>query len=295
MSSVLNLEIVKPPPKWRTLLILGRVSNLPTVWSNCLAGWTLGHGGQWRGLAAAVVSVTFLYIGGMFLNDAFDADFDRRHRALRPIPGGLISEAEVWRWGTAWLALGVAGLLWTGTTAAALAGILAACIVVYDATHKHTTFGPALMGGCRFLVYLTAAAAGGGALTGEVIWPAVALGLYVLGVSGLARRESGKGRPAAWPIALLAAPLALAALLGNDDRWSRTAALVGSVGIWIVWAVAETFWRTYPRVGATVSRLLAGLALVDLLAVAPGESRGLWAYPALFLAAIFLQRFVPAT
>ena len=26
----------------RTLLILGRVSNLPTVWSNCLAGWIMG-------------------------------------------------------------------------------------------------------------------------------------------------------------------------------------------------------------------------------------------------------------
>ena len=33
------------PPLLRTLLILGRVSNLPTVWSNCLAGWLLDGGG----------------------------------------------------------------------------------------------------------------------------------------------------------------------------------------------------------------------------------------------------------
>ena len=33
--------------KLRALLILGRVSNLPTVWSNCLAGWLLGGGGEW--------------------------------------------------------------------------------------------------------------------------------------------------------------------------------------------------------------------------------------------------------
>src|SRR5213594_1545943 len=33
-------------PYWRTLLILGRASNVPTVWSNCLAGWLLGGGGS---------------------------------------------------------------------------------------------------------------------------------------------------------------------------------------------------------------------------------------------------------
>ncbi len=33
------------PRELRSLLILGRVSNLPTVWSNCLAGWLLSGGG----------------------------------------------------------------------------------------------------------------------------------------------------------------------------------------------------------------------------------------------------------
>ena len=33
--------------KLRTLLVLGRVSNLPTVWSNCFAGWLLAGGGLW--------------------------------------------------------------------------------------------------------------------------------------------------------------------------------------------------------------------------------------------------------
>ena len=31
---------------WYALLILGRVSNLPTVWWNCFAGWLLGGGGS---------------------------------------------------------------------------------------------------------------------------------------------------------------------------------------------------------------------------------------------------------
>ena len=33
-----------PTPLWRIYLTLGRVSNLPTVWSNCLAGVILAGG-----------------------------------------------------------------------------------------------------------------------------------------------------------------------------------------------------------------------------------------------------------
>ena len=65
---------------FRTLLILGRASNLPTVWSNCLAGWLLGGGGAAADLLLLSVAATFLYTGGMYLNDAFDAEFDRQHR-----------------------------------------------------------------------------------------------------------------------------------------------------------------------------------------------------------------------
>ena len=41
----------------RTLLILGRVSNLPTVWSNCLAGWWLALG---HVVAAILFAITLI-------------------------------------------------------------------------------------------------------------------------------------------------------------------------------------------------------------------------------------------
>ena len=72
----------------RTLLILGRVSNLPTVWSNCLAGWWLAGAGSAGKLPLLLLGISAQYIGGMYLNDAFDADFDRQRRAARPIPSG---------------------------------------------------------------------------------------------------------------------------------------------------------------------------------------------------------------
>src|SRR5580698_6010042 len=102
------VSLLRPPSKLRTLLILGRVSNLPTVWSNCLAGWCLGGHGSVASLVWMALSASFLYEGGMFLNDAFDAEFDYHHRRTRPIPSGAITEREVWRWGWVWLALGLA-------------------------------------------------------------------------------------------------------------------------------------------------------------------------------------------
>src|SRR5882762_7455244 len=98
-------------PYWRTLLILGRVSNLPTVWSNCLAGWLLSGGGAWGNFALLGIAATCLYLGGMYLNDAFDAQFDEQHRPERPIPSRAIGVQEVWIWGFGWLGGGLACLL----------------------------------------------------------------------------------------------------------------------------------------------------------------------------------------
>src|SRR6059036_3657743 len=52
----------------RTFLILGRVSNLPTLWSNCLAGWWLGGAGNPEQLPLLVAGASLLYLSGMFLN-----------------------------------------------------------------------------------------------------------------------------------------------------------------------------------------------------------------------------------
>src|SRR3984957_11883427 len=95
------------PSKLRTLLILGRVSNLPTVWSNCLAGWWLAGGGSFWKLLLLLFGTSALYTDGMFLNDAFDVDFDRQRRPTRPIPIGAITEEWVWIYGWGWMLLGV--------------------------------------------------------------------------------------------------------------------------------------------------------------------------------------------
>src|SRR5919199_531467 len=50
-----------------TLLRLGRVSNLPTVWTDVLAGTALAGGDPLSGRTAlALAAMTLFYIGGMF-------------------------------------------------------------------------------------------------------------------------------------------------------------------------------------------------------------------------------------
>jgi hypothetical protein len=265
------------------------------VWSNCLAGWWLAGGGPWQALLCVSISVSFLYLGGMFLNDAFDAGFDRNHRTTRPIPSGLITEKEVWRWGFAWLMLGLAGMVWLGAVTAVLALFLAVCILFYNAIHKIMVIAPALMGGCRLLVYLAAASVGLNGVTGEAVWKGLALAGYIVGLSCLARKESVAVRIQYWPGIFLAAPV-FVAWLADDGPDQRAAAFCSVVLIlWVVWTLLQTFGREHPNIGRAVSRLLAGIALVDLLAVADLSHPSAAIFLVWFLLALLLQGFIPAT
>jgi len=290
------LPLSQTQPYWRTLLILGRTSNLPTVWSNCLAGWLLSGGGSGGRFLQLTLGATLLYLGGMFLNDAFDSDFDRRHRQERPIPSGAITLDAVWRWGFILLGAGTGALVLLGTTTGALAVLLLICIVVYDATHKLVSFAPVLMAGCRFLLYLAAASTGVSGVTGLAVWSALALATYIIGLSYLARRESTKGAISYWPCWLLAVPILLA-LIANGHGYEIAAILLSIVfGLWTVRCLGHTLLTTTPNPGRAVSGLLAGIVLVDLLAVAGGDHFGITlAFVCCFAAALVFQRYVPAT
>src|SRR5688572_15855195 len=130
------------PSKLRALLVLGRISNLPTVWSNCLAGWLLGGGGDWNRFAVLCGGATLLYVGGMYLNDAFDAEFDAEYRRERPIPSGAISRGSVWRLGITMLVAGTALMFLFGFSTAVFGLLLAASILLYNWLHKMITFSP---------------------------------------------------------------------------------------------------------------------------------------------------------
>ena len=279
----------------RTLMVLGRVSNLPTVWTNCLAGWLLGGGGEWSRFAWLVVGATLVYVGGMFLNDAFDAEFDTQHRRERPIPSGAISRDAVWLWSAVLLAAGTGMLGCLGREPAILALQLLVCVMLYDAYHKSLDWSPVLMASCRFFLLLTAASAGLRGVDGLALWTAAVLGCYIIGLSYIARRESAPGLIRYWPLVLLAAPLVLAFIV--NDGYFREKALLASaiVALWVVKCLRAMLWQSPPAIGQTVSGLLAGICLVDLLAVADQPPQVTGWFLGCFVLALIFQRFVPAT
>jgi heme O synthase-like polyprenyltransferase len=294
--SMLNATTQSSLPKWRTLLVLGRVSNLPTVWSNCLAGWILGGGGEIWKLLWLCVAATFLYVGGMYLNDACDAEFDRKHRPERPIPSGAIAENDVWALGVGWLGLGTAMLVLFGKQTAIFTLLLTGFILLYDTVHKTVSFSPAIMAACRFFLLLVAASTGLTGVSGLALWSAVVLAAYVVGLSYIARHESTHATLRHWPVVFLAAPIVLALVANGEEYRQRAIVLSLVVGLWILRSLRPALWSAQPNYGKTVSALLAGIVLVDCLAVlGGGTAEFTTVFVMLFAAALLFQRYVPAT
>lgn len=282
-------------PSFRTLLILGRTSNLPTVWSNCLAGWWLAGGGNLYKLPVLFVGATLLYLGGMFLNDAFDAEFDAQYRRERPIPSGAITATQVWRIGLFLLGAGLILLFVEGLATGILGILLVLCIVLYDAIHKIFVLSPILMAGCRFFLYVIAASTAKNGVNGWAIWCGIALAAYVLGLSFLARKENTRNEPPTWPCLLLVLPIVLAFFM-NVDGYRQNAILLSAVlALWCARSLRFAYRAAERNIGRSVSGLLAGIVLVDLLAAADVPHDLGAVFIGLFLLALLFQRFVPAT
>jgi hypothetical protein len=288
------LTMAKPAFRFGTLLVLGRVSNLPTVWSNCLAAWLLNGGGNWIAFLLLGSGATLLYVGGMFLNDACDVEFDREFRRERPIPSGQIAARDVWWFGGLFIFLGWVLLFLIGNTVALFALLLVATIIFYDVVHKHTEAAPLLMALCRFLLYLVAGAATFHRVDGPVFLHGLALGAYIIGVSCLARVESGPGRISLLPLLFLLAPLVANVCVNpyrNIFSWLAAAGLAA----WLIWCGRNLLRAAKPDIGRVVAGLLAGIALVDCAAVPQLSIAMAISFFALFLLALLLQKIVPAT
>jgi 4-hydroxybenzoate polyprenyltransferase len=218
--------------KLRLYLTLGRISNLPTVWSNVLAGAVLsGAALEGPALPLIALAVSLSYTGGMFLNDAFDRGFDAQHQPFRPIPAGLIPASSVFGIGFGLLGagaglIGLAGFTRGHATQAVVgATALSAAIVIYDLWHKNNPVSPLLMGICRALVYVTSALT----LRGETpiaVWlGALALFAYLNVLTAVAKRAGIPGKVVARFIACISLVDALAIALVGQPGLAILAAL----------------------------------------------------------------------
>ncbi len=250
--------------KWGTVLKLGRVSNLPTVWSNTLVGAALVNP-QFKplDLLMAAVALSLLYIAGMFLNDVFDLEWDRKHQPGRPLAAGEATVNEVVRISVAFIIAALVLLAFSDRTIPVLCSaiVLIALILLYDWKHKQWAFSPWLMGGCRLLVYLTAAAAVTGVWNEQVLIAGFCLLGYIAGITYVARLEHLNTLNSLWPVALLFIPAGFAFFLGFRDPWSWL--LTALVLLWLIRAIRHLMPGKQRRIPQAVSALLAGIALID--------------------------------
>jgi 4-hydroxybenzoate polyprenyltransferase len=277
--------------KLRAWLVLTRGSNLPTVWSNLVAGWLLGYvytdrfpwaTGLLVSLFGLLLGVSLIYVGGMILNDAFDARWDAERRSTRPIPAGLVSARSAFIVGCLALAFGA----WAAIAASlgghrAITGVLVALLIagvlVYDRWHKGVSWAPAVMGLCRALLPLIGFFAVGGLIDGPHFrgWNLVALlahpcvlWLLTFSITLVARHEAGPGTPprwAEWLLYLVPVPLVLGQFL-PDVNGIIAAPVVGCLLFW-AWVFFSDRRHPLPAgVGRRVADRLAAFPLVDFAA-----------------------------
>lgn len=284
-------------------LRLGRVSNLPTVWTNVAAGIALSGALLSPALFLALaLAFSLFYVAGMYLNDAFDREIDARERPERPIPAGLVPARTVFAAGfgllaAGWLLLLAIGYLpaegtgWRGPLAGAL---LAAAILLYDAWHKGNPLSPLLMGLCRLLVYLGAGAAAAAALPPALLIAAGVALAYLIGLTYAAKQENLQQIGNLWPLAFLAVPAAYAV-------WTATTGPAGTLAAfaflaWLGYALSFLLRPERRNVPRAVVSLIAGLCLLDaLFVIAAGRPALALFAAAAFLLTLALQRRIAGT
>jgi 4-hydroxybenzoate polyprenyltransferase len=274
---------------WALFLRLGRVSNLPTVWSNVLAGMVLSGQFSLTALPLLLTAVSLCYIAGMFLNDAFDRHIDAVERPERPIPSGRISARAVFAAGYAMMAAGMLLLVPLGVPTLLMGLLLCGLILLYDRHHKGNPFSPVIMGLCRAAVYLLAAAACAGP---PPLLAATLMTAYIAGLTYTAKQENLLEFRNAWPLAIFAVPL----------LWvSMQATVVATPFLllflaWTSYAIRLVLVRRVRNIRKAVASMLAGISLLDAVLIAEAGWPDIAALAiASFLLTLALHRRIPGT
>lgn len=299
--------------KLHAWLRLGRVSNLPTVWSNTLTAWVLsGAKLDFAVLSGAMALMSTFYVAGMILNDAFDASYDAVHRPQRPIPSGVIGKSLAFGVGMAGLIGAVIGVATLGhalgsdaVESGLWASLLGLAVVTYDAYHKQNPLSPVVMGACRALVLLTTAWMASNKLTDAVIAAAVAHWAYVVGLTYAAKQEDLVRPGSFWPVVLVFLPAALVVvawqgvglpgLVLMPSARGVSAAALGLAVVGVTNGLVPLV--TKPRqIGVAIGRLISAIALVDALLIATtGWTAGVALAIGFALLTRLFQRVVPGT
>ncbi len=309
--------------KFSAILATGRISNLPTVWCNVLVAFLLVQ------LAPAIfgdfpssifsipllivtcIAASCLYVGGCFLGDAVDVEFDKVNKPTRPIPMGVLDRNSIFGYAGFLLSTGIVlpfayvkfstGAFNIPTLVASL--LLAAAIIIYSLWHKRSPWiGLPCIGACRFFLVLfgafVALATGNGWLDHTLFIYAFLVGLYTICFASVARSESSP-KPITWRKSLMATMLLLPILALPLNLNILSNASVGiptitALALYLLWMLGA-FRKINSNKGQFVSMSLAGFCILDATFAAQFGWPWLLLCLALFGISLLLQKWAPAT
>lgn len=262
----------------RAIATSARLSNLPTVWTNVLvgaaaAGWAAGDDARpaWLPLIVALLTVSLLYTGGMFLNDVVDAEWDRAHKRDRPIARGAVSRGVIFAAAIVSLlaASAIAVLYANGNTPVLVYfGGLLLCVVLYDVLHKLSALSALLMGGCRGFTYLLAAAFVGAEQGGThldafiAVYPvSIAIVVYIGILTLAARREdiAGAKLGGAWAWLMMVPVIGVPVSFFFDRPLTAILSPLPAL-VWLAWCALLARRGNIP---GAVAGWIAGVCLFD--------------------------------
>lgn len=266
----------EPHSPLRAWAELTRISNLPTVLTNVLAGAIFAtSGGAFPPVTAlliAALSAALFYAAGMALNDWCDRGVDAVERPHRPLPSGRVSAAAALTFAVVAMGCGLGLALLASPAAAGVGAVLAAAIIAYNLTHRLFAGSVILLGACRGLVYILAAECVAG-FSAVLLWPAGLMFAYVVLLSIAARGEAGASRPPAVlgvVMLLLPTPGVLAAAASPLVTPVKLAVTLGFYALFAAWVLrGVAFIRATPsRTVPAILTWLSGICLLDAYVLA---------------------------
>lgn len=253
-----------------------RPANIITAISDVLAGAALAlmlpfvGTPDIRTVTLLVLSTSFLYGGGVVLNDVFDSDLDKIERPERPIPSGLIKKSSAGLFGILLLLLGIVCAAFSDTNdllspSTWVATVIAIAATVYDRWAKHHSFfGPFTMGfcrGCNLLLGMTA--------TGyfEFYYIGIVPLMYIFAITMISRGEVHGGKRTTLYLAALLYILVVIAILGLSlmlDTLPQTLPFVVFLVAMIFLPLQKAINQpTGPRIGKAVKSGVISLIIMN--------------------------------
>jgi 4-hydroxybenzoate polyprenyltransferase len=289
------------------LLATSRIANVPSVISNVITGSVLSSFvsplpdyTSWE-ITRFIIVACFLYIGGNFLNDWHDYDWDKENRPERALPSNLFARSS-YLVISATLLIIACGLSFSQSNLHLVISLfIIGFIIAYTFTHKKSVSSIWLMGACRAGLYAYGAAyfiektitdlfidsySGNLApltnlaqlnihqITNIAIIPVLCLGMifYIAGISLLARYEksdfSNHRNIKVISALMLLSPVITHGLffLSESTSPSYYFKMLGIIFLaclpFITWTLISIFKKSL-SVKNKVSRLLAGISLID--------------------------------